>query len=98
MSYLGAKEDHPKIKKILELRDKIGTEKAHEACIGMYKCGKLSDDKCLDGILAKLKALEDGKPAPKAAAAKKPAAKKPAAKKKVGGGKKKATKKKKTSK
>ncbi len=54
-----------KAKKIIELRDKLiaegkDAEKVGLACKGMYKCDKLADDKCLDGILAKLDAVKKG--------------------------------------
>lgn len=54
-----------KAKKIIELRDALiaegkDAETVGLACKGMYKCDKLADDKCLDGILAKLKAIKTG--------------------------------------
>jgi hypothetical protein len=59
-----------KSKKIIELRDKLlesvdptDTEKREAigmACKGMYKCDKEVDEKCLDGILAKLTKLKTG--------------------------------------
>ncbi len=53
-------------KKIVELRDSIiakdekNREAAGMACKGMYKCDKLADDKCLNGILKKLEAIKKG--------------------------------------
>lgn len=54
-----------KAKKIIELRDALiakglDVEKVGLACKGMYRCDKLADDKCLDGILAKLSKIKDG--------------------------------------
>jgi len=54
-----------KANKIVALRDELiaqgkDAEKVGLACKGMYKCDKLADDKCLDGILAKLDAIKKG--------------------------------------
>ena len=59
-----------KAKKIIELRDKLlesvdpsDTEKREaigQACKGMYRCDKDVDEKCLDGILAKLSKFKVG--------------------------------------
>jgi hypothetical protein len=69
MSYLGGKgkeSKDPMVKKILKLRDSLlesydNKEDVHEACKGMYKCSKLADKECLEGILAKLEALKGKK-------------------------------------
>lgn len=53
-----------KAKAIIALRDELiksgmSAEVVGPECKGMYRCDKLADDKCLDGILAKLKKLQD---------------------------------------
>jgi hypothetical protein len=52
-------------KAIIVLRDKLiadgnDSEAVGAACKGMYKCDKLADKKCLDGIMEKLKAFKKG--------------------------------------
>jgi hypothetical protein len=53
-------------KEILALRDKLiadghESKEVHEACQGLYKCDKTVDQKCLDGIMKKLKAFDKKK-------------------------------------
>lgn len=72
--FLGGKNkkesNDPMVKKIIAMRDSL--LKTHEdkeavgmACKGMYKCSKLADQKCLDGIMKKLETLAAGKSASK---------------------------------
>ena len=59
----GPKEE--KSKKILEMRDELITqgkdaERVGQACMGMYRCDKQKDEKCLDGIMDKLNVIKMG--------------------------------------
>jgi hypothetical protein len=56
---------NPKAVQIIELRDSLiaqgmDAEKVGMACKGMYRCDKLADEACLDGILEKLNAVKQG--------------------------------------
>jgi hypothetical protein len=35
-------------------------ERVGQACMGMYRCDKQKDDKCLDGIMDKLNVIKMG--------------------------------------
>ena len=59
----GPKEE--KSKQILALRDELisqgkDAERVGQACMGMYRCDKQKDDKCLDGIMEKLNTIKTG--------------------------------------
>ena len=54
-----------KSKQILALRDELiaqgkDAERVGQACMGMYRCDKQKDDKCLDGIMEKLNTIKTG--------------------------------------
>ena len=54
-----------KSKAILSLRDELiaqgkDAEQVGQACMGMYRCDKQKDEKCLDGIMSKLNTIKMG--------------------------------------
>ena len=54
-----------KSKAILALRDELiakgkDAEQVGQACMGMYRCDKQKDEKCLDGIMNKLNTIKTG--------------------------------------
>lgn len=95
--YGGKKNDKeskdPMVNKILALRDSLlltheNKEEVGLACKGMYRCSKLADAKCLDGILKKLESMKNN--GSSAASAKEKPKEKPKDKKKGGAEKKRA--------